>query len=134
MAHFAKLGLNSEVIEVHVVDNGNLLDSDGNEQEQIGIDYLLGVHGGGTWVQTSYNTFGGEHSYGGTPLRKNYAGIGYTYNESIDAFIPLQTYVGWILNESICQWESPIPVPDDEGPDKEYTWDENTQNWIVLTE
>jgi len=92
------------------------------------------------WIQTSHNTKGGIH-YGadGNPdgevaLRKNYAGIGFTYNEAIDAFIPLQTYVGWILNESICQWESPIPVPDDEGPDKEYTWDENTQNWIVLTE
>ena len=106
------------------------------------------------WIQTSYNTKGGIHygpdgnPDGGVPLRKNYAGIGFTYSESRDAFIPLQPYAGWILNESTCLWESPVPVPDDEGPYivedgkeqsanptvryKGYGWDENTQNWVVL--
>ena len=126
MAHFTKLGLNSEVVEVHVVDNENLLDAGGNEQEQIGIDYLLGVHGGGIWVQTSYNTYGGEHSFGGTPLRKNYAGIGYTYDEGRDAFIPPKPYDSWILDEPTCTWESPVPYPNDGNI---YEWNEETQAW-----
>jgi hypothetical protein len=127
MAHFAKLGLNNEVIGVHVVDNVNLLDADGNEQEQIGIDYLLGVHGSGTWVQTSYNTLGGEHSSGGTPLRKNYASIGGTYDASLDAFVSPQPFTSWILNEETCLWESPIPYPDDGNV---YYWNEDTQGWV----
>ena len=129
MAHFAKLGLNSEVIGVYVVDNENLLDADGNEQEQIGIDYLLGVHGGGTWVQTSYNTYGGEHSSGGTPLRKNYAVIGYTYDESLGAFIQPQPFTSWTLNEETCLWEAPVPYPDD---GKTYDWNEETLAWDLV--
>jgi len=131
MAHFAKLGLNSEVIGVHVVDNENLLDAGGNEQEQIGIDYLLDVHGGGTWVQTSYNTRGGEHLYGGTPLRKNYAGIGYIYNESLDAFIYPQPFTSWTLNEETCLWEAPAPYPDDGNT---HYWNEETQAWHLVEE
>ena len=127
MAHFAKLGLNNEVIGAHVVDNVKLLDADGNEQEQIGIDYLLGVHGGGTWVQTSYNTFGGEHLYGGTPFRKNYAGVGYSYDTDRDAFILPKPYPSWILNEDTCNWEAPVPYPDD---GKRYSWNEET-HWNV---
>ena len=127
MAHFAKLGLNSEVIGVYVVDNENLLDADGNEQEQIGIDYLLGVHGGGTWVQTSYNTYGGEHSSGGTPLRKNYAGIGHTYDIDRDAFIAPKEFNSWILDESTCTWEPPIPRPEGN-----YEWNEETQAWDLV--
>ena len=129
MAHFAKLGLNNEVINVHVVDNVNLLDADGNEQEQIGIDHLLRVHGGGTWVQTSYNTYGGEHSAGGTPLRKNYAGIGYTYNESLGAFIEPKPFASWTLIEESCRWEAPVPHPDD---GKIYVWNEETQAWDLV--
>ena len=128
MAHFAKLGLNSEVIGIHVVDNENLLDADGNEQEQIGIEHLLGVHGGGTWVQTSYNTFGGEHLYGGTPFRKNYAGVGYSYDTDRDAFILPKPYPSWILNEDTCNWEAPVPYPDD---GKRYSWNEET-HWNVI--
>ena len=131
MAHFAKLGLNNEVIGVHVIDNENLLDADGNEQEQLGIDYLLGVHGGGTWVQTSYNTLGNEHAYGGTPLRKNYAGIGYTYDSSLDAFIRPQPFASWTLNESTCLWEAPVAVPT---TDKIYVWNEETQAWDIVEE
>jgi len=131
MAHFAKLGLNGEVIGVNVVDNENLLDADGNEQEQIGIDYLLGVHGGGTWVQTSYNTFGGKHLYGGTPLRKNYAGTGATYDESLDAFIRPQPFTSWALNEETCFWEAPVDMPTD---GKHYDWNEETQAWVLVEE
>ena len=131
MAHFANLGSNSEVIDVQVIDNENLLDANGNEQEQLGIDYLLGVHGGGTWVQTSYNTFGGEHSSGGTPLRKNYAYIGGTYDASLDAFVHPKPFSSWTLNEETCLWEAPVPMPID---GKYYRWNEETQAWDLVEE
>jgi hypothetical protein len=127
MAHFAKLGSDSIVLSVHVVDNENLLDADGNEQEQLGIDYLMGVHDYPSWVQTSYNTVSGEHLGGGTPLRKNYAGIDYKYDDVLDAFIPPKPFTSWILNEETCQWESPIPCPDD---GKNYDWSEEIQAWL----
>ena len=119
MAHFAKLGLNSKVTSVHVVDNENLLDDDGNEQEQIGIDYLTQVHGHTSWVQTSYNN----------TIRKNYAGIGYTYDESRDAFIPQKPYNSWLLDEPTCTWEPPIPQPEGN-----YEWNEQTQAWDLVEE
>ena len=128
MAHFAKIGLNNEVIGVHVVDNENLL-KDGVEDEQTGIDYLLGVHGSGTWIQTSYNTRGGEHSDGGTPLRKNYAGIGYKYDDERDAFIAPQPFPSWSLDENTCLWEAPVPKPDDGNS---YHWNESTQEWDAI--
>jgi hypothetical protein len=78
------------------------------------------------WVQTSYNTYGGVHKLGGTPLRKNYAGVGYTYDEQRDAFIPPKPYQSWNLNEDTCLWESPIPYPNDNKP---YLWNETTGSW-----
>jgi hypothetical protein len=81
----------------------------------------------GEWVQTSYNTQGGVHSDGGTPLRKNYAGVGMTYDSVRDAFIPPQPYASWTLNEDTCRWDSPIAYPDD---GKRYTWDEPTTSWV----
>lgn len=84
---------------------------------------------GGTWVQTSYNTQGGQHVLGGTPLRKNYAGIGYTYDEARDAFIPPKPFDSWLLNEETCLWEAPTPMPTDGKP---YTWDEETYAWVEL--
>jgi hypothetical protein len=84
----------------------------------------------GKWIQTSYNTTGGIHSLGGTPLRKNYAGIGYTYDETRDAFIPPQPFDSWILNEDSCLWEAPVPMPDD---DQMYTWNEETTTWDLVT-
>ena len=81
----------------------------------------------GEWIQTSYNTHGGVHALGGTPLRKNYAGIGYTYDPVRDAFIPPQPYASWTLNEDTCLWDAPVAYPDD---GKRYTWDEATTNWI----
>mgnify|MGYP003121512267 FL=1 len=84
----------------------------------------------GTWVQTSYNTHGGQHTLGGTPLRKNYAGIGYTYDSTRDAFIPPAPYASWVLNEDTCMWEAPVVYPDD---GKIYNWDESTTNWVEVT-
>lgn len=83
----------------------------------------------GEWIQTSYNTHGGIHALGGTPLRKNYAGIGYTYDAQRDAFIPPQSFASWILNEQTCLWEAPTPMPDD---GKMYSWDEATTSWIEV--
>lgn len=84
----------------------------------------------GEWIQTSYNTHGGVHRLGGIPLRKNYAGIGYSYDRVKDAFIPPQPYASWVLNANNCLWESPVPMPTD---DKLYTWDEEQLNWIEVT-
>ena len=85
----------------------------------------------GEWIQTSYNTHGGQHRNGGTPLRKNYAGIGYSYDRTKDAFIPPKPYPSWILNEETCLWGAPTPMPTD---DKTYIWDETTTSWKELTE
>ena len=126
MASFAKIGLNNKVIEILSVHNNVLKDSNGVEQEVIGIDFLTKLTGYPVWKQTSYNTIGGVHSSGGTPLRKNHAGIGYTYDEDRDAFIPKKTYNSWILNETTCLWESPIPYPQDNN---KYTWNEQNQSW-----
>jgi len=84
----------------------------------------------GTWVQTSYNTQGGQHTQGGTPLRKNYAGIGHTYDSTRDAFIPPAPYESWVLNEDTCMWEAPVARPDD---GKRYFWNEDTTNWVEVT-
>jgi len=84
----------------------------------------------GQWIQTSYNTHGGQHRNGGTPLRKNYAGIGYTYDSQRDAFIPPKPYTSWVLNDETCLWDAPTPYPTD-GED--YYWDEETLSWVVIT-
>ena len=128
MASFAKIGLNSKVIEVLSVHNNELKDSNGVEQEVNGIDFLTKLTGWSIWKQTSYNTNGGIHKLGGTPLRKNHASIGYTYDEDRDAFIPEKPYASWILNETTCQWEAPIALPDTENT---YTWNEETQQWSL---
>jgi hypothetical protein len=83
----------------------------------------------GEWIQTSYNTYGGEHKLGGTPLRKNYAGIGFTYDRVKDAFIPPKPFASWVLNEDTCLWDAPVAMPDD---GKIYTWDEETTNWVEV--
>jgi hypothetical protein len=85
----------------------------------------------GEWVQTSYNTRGGVHANGGTPLRKNYAGIGFTYDRIKDAFIPPKPFASWLLNEDTCLWDAPVAMPTD---GKKYYWDEATTNWIEVTE
>jgi hypothetical protein len=108
MSHFAKIQ-NNIVTEVIVA-----------EQEY--IDILPGQ-----WVQTSYNTRGGVHSLGGTPLRKNYAAAGYTYDSVKDAFIPPKPYASWTLNTTTCLWEPPTSAPVEEG--KYYVWNEESQDW-----
>lgn len=117
MAHFAELNGNNEVLRVVVVANQETLDAEGNEQESIGINFCQELLGG-TWVQTSYNK----------TIRKNYAGIGDTYDSTRDAFIPPQPYASWVLDESTCLWGAPTPYPDD-GLD--YIWDESTTSWVA---
>ena len=85
----------------------------------------------GQWIQTSYNTQGGQHTQGGTPLRKNYAGIGYSYDAGRDAFIPPTPFASWVINEDTCLWDAPIAKPDD---GKQYAWDETAGNWIEVPE
>jgi len=118
MAHFAKLDLDSKVVQVEVVSNDIATD------EQAGADFLNALYGtSDIWKQSSYNTVGNVHLLGGTPFRKNHAGIGYTYDSSRDAFIGPQTYPSWVLDETTCCWEAPVPYPDD---GKTYVWDEET--------
>jgi len=128
MASFAKIGLNSKVIEVLSVHNNVLKDSNGVEQEDIGIDFLTKLTGYPLWKQTSYNTHGGVHNNNGTPLRKNHAGIGYAYDETRDAFISPKPFNSWILNETTCVWNAPVAYPTDGG---KYTWNETNLNWEI---
>jgi hypothetical protein len=119
MAHFAKIGLNSKVIEILSVHNNELKDSNGIEQEVNGIDFLTKLTGYPVWKQTSYNS----------NFRKNFAGIGYTYDEDRDAFIPKKPFNSWVLNEDTCLWESPIPYPQDNN---QYKWNEQNQSWDLI--
>jgi len=129
MAHFAKI--NNDLVEkVVVVDNNDIL-VDGVEHEETGA-LMLNQGFGGNWVQTSYNTNSGEHSFGGTPFRKNYAGVGYTYDATRDAFIPPKPFASCTLNEDTCQWEYPVALPDDDDGRKIYRWDEATTNWVEV--
>jgi len=130
MASFAKIGLNSKVIEVLSVHNNVLKDSNGVEQEVNGIDFLTKLTGYPVWKQTSYNTHGGVHNNGGTPLRKNHAGIGMIYDEDRDAFIAPKPFNSWILNEDTCLWEAPVAYPQDEN---RYKWNEQTLSWDLTT-
>ena len=114
MAYFAKLDENNYVIEVHCVANEAL---DSNNEEQSGIDFLTQWSNGYTnWKQTSYNN----------RIRKNYAGIGFTYDETRDAFIPPKPFNSWVLNESTCRWDAPVPFPAD---GKKYIWNEQSLSW-----
>lgn len=123
MAHFAELGLDNIVLRVVTVNNDVIME-DGNESEAKGQTFCRELFGG-TWVQTSYNG----------NFRKNYAAIGYRYDSQRDAFIPPTPYNSWVLNESTCRWEAPLPVPDDAGtgtPPKNYIWDEPTISWKLV--
>ena len=132
MASFAKLDNNNVVLTVESVVNEVLKDSNGIEQEQLGINFLRTLYNepNAIWKQTSYNTNGGVHSLGGIPFRKNHAGIGYTYDSNRDAFIPLKPFNSWILNEQSCNWEAPIAYPNDGN---QYNWNEVTQTWTLQT-
>ena len=136
MASFAKIGLNNKVIEVLSVHNNELLDSNGVEQEINGIDFLTKLTGYPVWKQTSYNTSGGVHKLGGTPFRKNHAGIGMTYDEDRDAFIPKKPYASWVLNEDTCLWEAPVAIPtltqEQINNQNYYIWNEQNQTWDLI--
>jgi hypothetical protein len=131
MASFAKIGLNNKVIEVLSVVNEVLHDANGVEQESIGIDFLTKLTGWAIWKQTSYNTKAGVHIKNGIPFRKNHAGIGMTYDEDRDAFIPKKTYNSWILNEDTCNWEAPIARPNDGN---KYNWNETNLTWDLIND
>ena len=121
MAHFATLDSDNKVINVEVVNNAVITDSNGDEQEQLGIDFLEQIHGGGgvTYKQTSYNE----------SIRKNFAELGGTYDADKDAFIGRKPFNSWVLNSSTCKWEPPSASPSD---GKVYTWDEDTTGWKEL--
>ena len=123
MAHYAFLDENNIVTEVIVGKNEG---EEGTDWEQHYGDFR-----GQTCKRTSYNCRGGVHSSGGTPYRKNYAGIGYTYDLGRDAFIPPQSYPSWLLDEDTCQWRPPVPYPVD---GEQYQWDEATKNWVLVPE
>jgi hypothetical protein len=145
MAYFAKINENNVVIQVVSVSNNELLDSNGIEQESKGIEFLKNLYKdqNARWIQTSYNTINGKHRTldpitGQSTLsndqskarRKNYAGIGMTYDENRDAFIPKKNYNSWIFNEFKCDWEAPIPYPQIDG--QAFIWDEENINWTLI--
>lgn len=119
MAHFALIK-NNIVEQVIVIDNASLINTEGNEQEALGVAFCHSLFGtDDTWMQTSYNG----------NLRKNFASIGYTYDLARDAFIAPQPYASWVLNETTCRWEAPTPYPDDGNV---YSWDESTTSWVQV--
>ena len=124
MAHFAKINVNTnQVVHISVVDNWNIVDGEGNEVESIGIAYLESVHGSDSnfiWRQTSYNN----------NMRKNYAGIGMTWDAGRNAFIAPKPFNSWTLNEDTCRWDPPTPMPTD---GKMYSWNEETLSWVEQT-
>lgn len=121
MAHYAFLDENNVVTEVIV----------GKNEGNFDWEQQYGMFRGQACKRTSYNTIGGVHINGGVPFRKNYAGVGYTYDPQRDAFIPPQPYPSWILNEFSCLWEPPVTYPNN---DKLYQWNEETQSWTELHE
>ena len=142
MAHFAKLGSNSKVIQVLTLNNGDMLNADGVEDESVGQQYLE-THNNWPaqmWIQTSYNTQGGTHNNGGTALRGNYAGIGYTWDEDDNIFWPKKPHASWVKNNSEARWQSPIgdaPALTAEQESQNtanthrwhYNWNEANQTW-----
>lgn len=126
MAHFAELDANNVVLRVIVVSNEDTSDINGVEEESIGIAFCQKLYGVNTnWKQTSYNL----------NFRKNFAGIGYSYNEELDAFVPKKPYPSWVLDENAARWKAPVPMPEDAGvgePPKMYLWDETTTSWVVM--
>ena len=119
MAHYAFINENYIVTEVIV----------GKDESNFDWERHYGDIRGQLCKRTSYNTIGGVHTTGGTPYRKNYAGIGYIYDPTLDAFYPPKPYSSWVLNETTCLWESPVAYPDD---GKMYSWDEETTSWVLI--
>ena len=137
MAHFAKIGMNSKVIAVLRFNNSDMLNADGVEDETVGQQYLERHNNwpAQMWIQTSYNTSGGTHNLGGTPLRGNYAGIGYTWDEDNNIFYGKKPYASWVLDLPTASWKSPIGDAPDDLTDEEnvagtrYVWNEEGKSW-----
>jgi hypothetical protein len=149
MAHYAKLGINSKVIAVHVIADSDCQNADGIEDEEVGRQFLERIHNWPLWKKTSYNTSGGQHKTGGTPLRGNYAGIGMTYDEDNDIFIFPKPYPSWVLDISTATWKSPVgdapaltaeqeaqnssgTVDTPPTNDWIYIWNEDGQSWDLV--
>jgi len=131
MARFAKLGVGNIIEKVVVVSN------DIATTEQAGVEFLQNLYGDrATWKQTSYNTRGGVHLADGTPFRKNFAGIGYKYDQTRDAFIAPKPFPSWVLNETTCLWDPPVARPEltQEQIDNNnyYEWNEENQTWDLV--
>jgi len=133
MAHYAKLGINSKVIAVHVVADTDCQNADGIEDEEVGRQFLENIHNWPLWKKTSYNTSGGQHNDGGTAFRGNYAGIGMTYDEDNDIFIGKKPYASWVLDVATASWNSPIgdapELSEAESETHIYNWNETDQTW-----
>ena len=142
MAHFAKLGANGKVIQVLTMDNDKMLNADGVEDEGVGQQWLERHNNWPPqmWIQTSYNTQGGQHKLGGTPFRGNYAGIGMTWDEDDQIFWPKKPYASWVKNTTTASWESPIGAApaltaeqtsqNEAGTHRwQYDWNEDNQSW-----
>ena len=145
MAHFAKLGSNGKVIQVLTLDNDNMLNADGVEDEGVGQQYLEHHNNwpAQMWIQTSYNTFNNQHSDSGTPLRGNYAGIGYEWDEDNQIFWPKKPYASWVKDTSDARWHSPIgdapaltaeqQAQNEAGTHRwGYAWNEAGQSWDLV--
>jgi len=145
MAHFAKLGSNSKVISVLTLNNGDMLNADGVEDESVGQQYLERHNNwpAQMWIQTSYNTQGGTHRLGGTPLRGNYAGIGYIWDEDNNLFYPKSPYPSWVLNTTTASWHSPIGDAPELTAEQQaqneadshrwsHVWNEDGQSWDLV--
>ena len=137
MAHYAKLGANNKVIAVHVVADSDCLNASGVEDEEVGRQFLERIHSWPLWKKTSYNTQGGQHKDGGTPLRGNYAGIGMIYDEDNDIFIYKKPYASWVLNVAEARWQSPVgdapALSEEEQDTHRYEWNESTGAWDKVT-
>ena len=140
MAHYAKLGANNKVIAVHVVADADCQNASGVEDDEVGRQFLERIHSWPLWKKTSYNTSGGQHKLGGTPLRGNYAGIGMTYDEDNDIFIHKKPFASWVLNVAEARWQSPIgdqpAFTEEQTSQKEagtymwrYSWNEANTAW-----
>ena len=144
MAHYAKLGINSKVISVQVVADKDCQNADGIEDEEVGRQFLEQIHHWPLWKKTSYNTYNNKHQSGddSKAFRGNYAGIGYTYDEDNDIFMPTKPYTSWVLNTAEARWQSPIGDEPDLPDEKKqqnianthhwfYNWDEANQSWAL---
>ena len=142
MAHYAKLGINSKVIGVEVVADADCQNASGVEDEEVGRQFMERIHSWPLWKKTSYNTNGGQHKDGGTPLRGNYAGIGMIYDEDNNLFLPKKPYTSWVLNVSEARWQSPVgdaPAFTEEQISQNearthswsYNWNESSQSWGI---